>query len=251
MTIYLYRMFISKFGTYTEGSSGSSSGSSTNAMAGFVRRAGDAMHGILSLGGNRITDLSSPIGTYDAANKKYVDAQDATIKNYVDTREDLKLNRAGDTMTGVLNMNNRRITNLPSPDDPNDAVTKSYVDSHKPKVDIYKVQNVTTESTVTLSLRPATGSSTESINLPAGIYRFTITGTTPFVEDSPSRGDVELWVGDGQQLHRTAAKTPHFQLVIILFRHVDSMISLKAKCTSSDRPLGLAGLALIIETLEQ
>ena len=68
-------MSVSIFGTHSlEGSSSScSSSSDSNIFAGFVRRVGDKMLGILSLSGNRITDVSSPINTYDGANKKYVD----------------------------------------------------------------------------------------------------------------------------------------------------------------------------------
>ena len=80
--------YISKFGTYTESGGGIST--FNNAMTGFVRRVGDAMSGILSLGGNRITDVSSPTNPYDAANKKYVDSSkllftscNATSKNTV------------------------------------------------------------------------------------------------------------------------------------------------------------------------
>lgn len=64
-----------------------------------------------------ITNLAYPSAFGDAANKGYVDNQDA-----------LKVSKSGDTMSGDLNMGTNRITSLSSPALFNDAATKQYVD---------------------------------------------------------------------------------------------------------------------------
>ncbi len=86
----------------------------------FVDVAGDSMTGDLAMGGNNITGASSvqglaltdPTANDHAANKKYVDQQDA-----------LQVTKTGDSMSGALT--------LPStdPTDANHASRKSYVDS--------------------------------------------------------------------------------------------------------------------------
>jgi hypothetical protein len=57
-----------------------------------------------------------------------VDPQDAATKNYVDTNDALKVNKAGDTMSGALAMGGNKVTGLGAPSAPADAVTKTYVD---------------------------------------------------------------------------------------------------------------------------
>ena len=51
--------------------------------------------------GNTLTNVSSPVANHDTANKIYVD-QNAGVS------------KSGDTMLGDLNMNNFRLTGLPS-----------------------------------------------------------------------------------------------------------------------------------------
>jgi hypothetical protein len=58
-----------------------------------------------------------------------VDAQDATTKNYVDTADALKVDKAGDSMTGALAMGGNKITGLGTPTATADASTKDYVDA--------------------------------------------------------------------------------------------------------------------------
>jgi len=55
--------------------------------------------------------------------------QDAATKIYVDTNDNLRMLKAGDTMSGTLNMNNNSITNLSNPQNSGDAVNKSYIDA--------------------------------------------------------------------------------------------------------------------------
>ena len=53
----------------------------------------------------------------------------ATTKSYVDTADNLKLDKAGDSMTGELAMGNNKVTGLATPTDSSDAATKGYVDA--------------------------------------------------------------------------------------------------------------------------
>jgi hypothetical protein len=118
------------------------------------------MTGNLAMSNNNITGVNSVQGlanltpeTSDnhAANKKYVDDTDSARKTYVDNAisteqsarataisneqsariagDALKVNKAGDTMEGNLNMGTKKVTNLGSPSSGADATTKTYVDA--------------------------------------------------------------------------------------------------------------------------
>lgn len=54
-----------------------------------------------------------------------ISALDTTIK----TNDDLKVSKAGDSMTGALGMGGNKITNVATPDDDTDVANKLYVDS--------------------------------------------------------------------------------------------------------------------------
>lgn len=120
-----------------------------------VDRSGDTMTGNLSMSNNKVTDLGTPNLNSDAVNKSYVDAQSAlkedlsnkstntslgtsnslyptqnAVKVYVDDQDSLKLNKAGDTMSGPLNMGSQKITDLDSPTLGTDAANKAYVDAN-------------------------------------------------------------------------------------------------------------------------
>jgi len=56
-------------------------------------------------------------------------ATDAASKGYVDTADNLKLDKAGDTMSGNLAMGTNKVTGLGTPTDSTDAATKGYVDA--------------------------------------------------------------------------------------------------------------------------
>ena len=78
---------------------------------------------------NVVTSSSSP--ATDAANKQYVDSQDAgnlaAAKSYTDTKA---LPITGTlAMTGALNMGTQKITNLDTPSAATDAANKSYTDT--------------------------------------------------------------------------------------------------------------------------
>ena len=65
-----------------------------------------------------VLTVSTPTNTTDAARKDYVDTADA-----------LKVNKAGDTMSGALAMGTNKITGLGTPTASTDAATKGYVDA--------------------------------------------------------------------------------------------------------------------------
>jgi len=61
--------------------------------------------------------------------KDPVNIQDAATKNYVDTNDNLRFSKAGDTLSGNLNLNNNSIAKLAAPVNAGDGVNKSYVNS--------------------------------------------------------------------------------------------------------------------------
>jgi hypothetical protein len=87
-----------------------------------------------------ITGLSNPTNASDAANKGYVDTQDA-----------LKLSLTGGTMTGAIAMSNTKITGLATPTADQDAATKAYVDSVAQGLDAKASCRASTTANITLS----------------------------------------------------------------------------------------------------
>jgi hypothetical protein len=79
-----------------------------------------------------------PVNPNDGVTLSYLDASvsDAVavvaddLDNAVTELDENKVNRAGDTMGGVLNMNSHKIQNLPNPIDDFDAVRKLYVEEN-------------------------------------------------------------------------------------------------------------------------
>lgn len=117
-----------------------------------VLKAGDAMSGDLDMGGKLVrglptnhpplyqgdeaTSWSQTVGlVQDAVTilQNPTEPQNAATKSYVDTQDDLRVLKAGDTMSGDLLMSNNSIKFLQDPTEPQDAVTKNYVDSHSRK----------------------------------------------------------------------------------------------------------------------
>lgn len=95
---------------------------------------GGSMGGSINMNGNTITGLpSAPTLTSAAASKAYVDNQTtATLQNVNNTflRKD-----GANAMTGNLNADSLRITNLPTPQDDSDAINTTYADSRYLKLD--------------------------------------------------------------------------------------------------------------------
>jgi hypothetical protein len=131
-----------------------------------------------------ITGLSTPTNASDAANKGYVDTQDAlrlaltggtmsgsiamgsnsitglaapsasgdaTNKSYVDTQVATRLALAGGTMSGAIAMGSSKITGLGTPTADGDAATKAYVDSVAQGLDVKGSCRAATTANITLS----------------------------------------------------------------------------------------------------
>ncbi len=87
-----------------------------------------------------ITGLSTPTNASDAANKGYVDTQDA-----------LRLALTGGTLTGALAMSTNKITGLGTPTADQDAANKSYVDSVAQGIDAKASCRAATTASISLS----------------------------------------------------------------------------------------------------
>jgi hypothetical protein len=140
---------------------------------GYIPRDGGlAATANISLGGNKITNLSDPTTNSDAANKSYVDNV---------------LTRTGTIRTGVLtftmaasnqiNMNSNKIINVTDPTAAQDAATKNYVDTLTQSLDA--IGGVTLSSPTSASLIAFTGTSNNAVNAAvSGDVTFTLAGNT-------------------------------------------------------------------------
>jgi hypothetical protein len=109
--------------------------------ADVIKKSGTvAFTGDQSMGGNKLTNVAAPTVGTDAANRDYVDTQDA-----------LKVNKSGDTMSGTLNMNGNAITNVPDPVNGTDVANKQYVDGARAGLIIKDPVRVASTSNIDLS----------------------------------------------------------------------------------------------------
>ena len=94
----------------------------------YIKRDGSVqMVGGLQMNGNRITGLTNvPYYNGEAANKRYVDDKVNVKADTRDLNDYLKLDGTK-PMQGNLNMNNKRITNLPNPQHDDEPVTRKFL----------------------------------------------------------------------------------------------------------------------------
>ena len=96
----------------------------------YLLKSGGTMTGNLNMNSNYINNVATPTVGTDASNKSYVDTIDTNIRNDIYSSLLLKVNKAGDTMTGNLNMNTtNKIINVLNPSNPQDVSTKNYTDT--------------------------------------------------------------------------------------------------------------------------
>ena len=104
-----------------------------------VAKASNTMTGALDMSKNKVTGLAGPTAAQDVATKEYVDTvvrgrgsgdlSDYAEKTYVDTQNNLKVAKAGETMTSALAMSNNNVMGLAGPTAAQDVATKEYVDT--------------------------------------------------------------------------------------------------------------------------
>ena len=152
-------------GNVTGSLTGNSAGTHTGPVNGDITSTGTSNFNDVVIAGNldmdsgsaaTITNLTSPTNTGDAATKGYVDTQITNLINAapttLDTLNELaasiaddadfagtmttnlagKLSLSGGSMTGVLDMNSQKITNLATPTASTDGANKAYVDLKLP-----------------------------------------------------------------------------------------------------------------------
>ena len=90
------------------------------------RQRGGIIMGSLSINQNDLFEIPAPKHGSSAVNKNYVDGEISKITT-ADTNQFVL--KAGDVMTGDLNMNNNLITNMKQPMSDTDVATKGYIDN--------------------------------------------------------------------------------------------------------------------------
>ena len=109
----------------------------TSAVAGYLPLVGGTMTGPLTMGANKISLTNAPATSTDAANKAYVDtvvssasaSVTTTCNTYTNTVVAAYMPLAGGSLSGTITcVGSGRITGLPTPSNPSDAVSKSYAD---------------------------------------------------------------------------------------------------------------------------
>lgn len=91
----------------------------------YIKDTGDTVTGTYDFTGADLT-VKAPTADASPATKAYVDSKITGIENGSTALPYVK--KAGDSMTGVLNMSNNKVTNVADPTADGDAVNKKYVD---------------------------------------------------------------------------------------------------------------------------
>lgn len=87
-------------------------------------KAGGTMTGPINMGSKQITNMAAPTADAHAATKKYVDDAAAGVASQLGSY----LPTAGGSMSGPIDMNSNKITEVPTPQADTDAANKKYVD---------------------------------------------------------------------------------------------------------------------------
>jgi len=114
---------------YVDAKVSTASGSTNASLDGKVDKAGDVMSGALDMGVSKVTSSYVPLVDVDLTNKRYVDAEITTVTASAATVSSNKVDKAGDTMTGMLNMGSNKVTSSYVPNIDIDLTNKLYVDS--------------------------------------------------------------------------------------------------------------------------
>jgi hypothetical protein len=118
------RLFTNNSGTIVEiGTAPTSLAVTNNATVGGTL----GVTGASTLASGSVTGNWTVSGTLTVATPS--NSTDAASKGYVDTADALKVDKAGDTMSGALAMGTNKITGLGTPTASTDAATKGYVDA--------------------------------------------------------------------------------------------------------------------------
>ena len=91
----------------------------------YIKDTGDTVTGTYDFTGADLT-VKTPTADASPATKSYVDSKITNLENGSTALPYVK--KAGDSMTGVLNMSNNKVTNVADPTANGDAVNKKYVD---------------------------------------------------------------------------------------------------------------------------
>jgi len=91
----------------------------------YIKDTGDTVTGTYNFTGADLT-VKAPTAEASPATKAYVDSKITNLENGSTALPYVK--KAGDSMTGVLNMSNNKVTNVAAPTADVDAVNKKYVD---------------------------------------------------------------------------------------------------------------------------
>ena len=91
----------------------------------YIKDTGDTVTGTYNFTGADLT-VKAPTAEASPATKAYVDSKITNLENGSTALPYVK--KAGDSMTGVLNMSNNKVTNVADPTANGDAVNKKYVD---------------------------------------------------------------------------------------------------------------------------
>src|SRR5882757_6951450 len=92
-----------------------------------INNTGDTMTGDLNMGNIKITSTYIPLTESDLINKKYIDSLTTASVDAVMLNS--KVNKAGDIMSGSLNMENNKISSTHTPISDEDLINKKHLNA--------------------------------------------------------------------------------------------------------------------------